>query len=93
MKSVIRWRSLKVRAGVIELQVRVVVRELPGDLKVVDLSADFRLEDVDTYAEWYGHEHRAPHLQDSAVYGLSEWARDALAEARLAALQSEQRSP
>ena len=41
-------------------------------IKVIDMSADFRLRDMATYAEWYGHEHRAPELQDEAVYGLTE---------------------
>ena len=62
-----------------------VIAGLPGHLKVIDLSADFRLADVDTYAEWYGHAHRAPELQTSAVYGLSELARDAIKGARLVA--------
>ena len=62
-----------------------VIAGLPPDLKVIDLSADFRLEDVSTYAEWYGHEHRAPELQKEAVYGLTELARDAIAGARLVA--------
>jgi len=52
---------------------------------VVDLSADFRLADVETYATWYGHAHRAPELQKEAVYGLTELARDAVARARLVA--------
>ncbi len=54
-------------------------------MKVIDLSADFRLADLDTYAEWYGHEHLAPHLQPEAVYGLTEFARGALAGSRLVA--------
>ncbi|NKB50031.1 MAG: N-acetyl-gamma-glutamyl-phosphate reductase [Alphaproteobacteria bacterium] len=62
-----------------------IVRELPGDLKVVDLSADFRLEDIATYAEWYGHEHYAPALQGDAVYGLTEFYRDRIAASRLVA--------
>ena len=62
-----------------------VVAGLPGHLKVIDLSADFRLADVDTYAQWYGHAHRAPELQAEAVYGLSELARGAIAGARLVA--------
>ena len=49
-------------------------------VKVIDLSADFRLTDVETYAEWYGHGHLAPDLQPEAVYGLTEFARGALAE-------------
>ncbi len=62
-----------------------VIAALPVRLKIVDLSADFRLADVGTYAQWYGHEHRAPALQAEAVYGLSEFARDDVAGARLVA--------
>ncbi|MFQ5619575.1 MAG: N-acetyl-gamma-glutamyl-phosphate reductase [Rhodospirillales bacterium] len=62
-----------------------VIAALPSALKVIDLSADFRLADEDTYARWYGHPHRAPALQKDAVYGLSELARDAIAGARLVA--------
>ncbi|MEI8393479.1 MAG: N-acetyl-gamma-glutamyl-phosphate reductase [Rhodospirillaceae bacterium] len=62
-----------------------VIARLPASLKVVDLSADFRLYDPAVYAEWYGHEHRAPELQKSAVYGLTELCRPAIAQARLVA--------
>jgi N-acetyl-gamma-glutamyl-phosphate reductase len=62
-----------------------VIAALPNSVKVVDLSADFRLFDVDTYAQWYGHEHRAPELQKTAVYGLTELAREQVAKARLVA--------
>ncbi len=61
------------------------VAALPEHLKVVDLSADFRLADVETYAEWYGHAHLAPELQKSAVYGLTELKRREVAAARLVA--------
>jgi N-acetyl-gamma-glutamyl-phosphate reductase len=53
-------------------------------VKVVDLSADFRLHDLDTYARWYG-EHGAPQLVPEAVYGLTELHREAIAEAELVA--------
>ncbi|MSO66199.1 MAG: N-acetyl-gamma-glutamyl-phosphate reductase [Alphaproteobacteria bacterium] len=53
--------------------------------RVLDLSADFRLRDPATYAEWYGHAHRAPDLQKEAVYGLTEFARAAIRSARLVA--------
>jgi N-acetyl-gamma-glutamyl-phosphate reductase len=62
-----------------------VIAGLPGHLKIVDLSADFRLADTTTYAEWYGHEHRAPELQREAVYGLTEIAREDVRRARLVA--------
>ncbi|HEY6771013.1 MAG TPA: N-acetyl-gamma-glutamyl-phosphate reductase, partial [Solirubrobacterales bacterium] len=52
--------------------------------KVVDLSADFRLHDLDTYAQWYG-EHGAPELVPEAVYGLTELHREAIADADLVA--------
>lgn len=62
-----------------------IIAGLPPHLKVVDLSADFRLADTATYAQWYGHEHKAPALQREAVYGLTELARDAVRKARLVA--------
>lgn len=62
-----------------------VIRELPRDLKIVDLSADFRLEDVELYAQWYGHPHYAPEMQAEAVYGLTEFYRDRIAAGRLIA--------
>ncbi|MCY4231740.1 MAG: N-acetyl-gamma-glutamyl-phosphate reductase, partial [Alphaproteobacteria bacterium] len=43
------------------------VAALPAHLKVVDLSADFRLADTETYAAWYGHAHQAPELQEKRV--------------------------
>jgi N-acetyl-gamma-glutamyl-phosphate reductase len=52
--------------------------------KVLDLSADFRLHDLDTYARWYG-EHGAPQLLGDAVYGLTELHREAIAGADLVA--------
>src|SRR5262249_4400112 len=54
-------------------------------VKVVDLSADFRLADTAAYARWYGHEHFAPELQREAVYGLVEVHRDKIKRARLVA--------
>src|SRR6266851_10282139 len=62
-----------------------VIAGLPKHLKVIDLSADFRL-DTATYAEWYGREHRAPELQREAVYGLTEIERERIRLARLVAV-------
>ena len=63
-----------------------VIKELLGkapQIKVVDLSADFRLADPAAYAKWYGHEHHAVELQKEAVYGLVEVYRDKIKSARL----------
>ena len=62
-----------------------VVAALPRTLKVVDLSGDFRLRDAAAYAEWYGRPHAAMHLQEEAVYGLTEVYRDAIRATRLCA--------
>ncbi|GAB4821680.1 hypothetical protein N2152v2_008726 [Parachlorella kessleri] len=62
-----------------------VLKGLPERLKVVDLSADFRLRDVNVYAEWYGGEHKAPELQKEVVYGLTELHREAVKKARVVA--------
>ena len=64
--------------------VKAVVAAAPA-LKIVDLSADFRLADTAAYAKWYGHEHLAPELQKEAVYGLSEVYRREVKQARLVA--------
>ncbi len=59
--------------------------QVDGDIKVIDLSADFRLRNVDTYAKWYGREHAAKEVQKRAVYGLTEWYRDSIKNAHLVA--------
>ncbi|WP_294608588.1 N-acetyl-gamma-glutamyl-phosphate reductase [uncultured Roseovarius sp.] len=62
-----------------------VINALPRDLKIVDLSADFRLRDPAAYEKWYGNPHAAVELQKEAVYGLTEFYRDEIAGARLVA--------
>ena len=64
--------------------IAAVLAANPG-IKILDMSADFRLRDMKTYAQWYGHEHRAPALQGEAVYGLTEFYRKKIASARLVA--------
>ncbi len=58
---------------------------LEKGLRVIDLSADFRLDDPDVYREFYGAEHPAPQLLKEAVYGLPEINRAAIKDARLVA--------
>ncbi|MEM6676482.1 MAG: N-acetyl-gamma-glutamyl-phosphate reductase [Pseudomonadota bacterium] len=62
-----------------------VVSALPRDLKIVDLSADFRLRDPAAYERWYGRAHSALDLQAEAVHGLPETHREAIRGARLVA--------
>jgi len=62
-----------------------VIKALPQHVKIVDLSADFRLRDVAEYAKWYGGAHAAVELQKTAVYGLTEYYRDEIRTARLVA--------
>lgn len=64
---------------------QAVIAELPRSLKVVDLSADFRLRDPAEYEKWYGKPHSAPELQNEAVYGLTEFYREEIRAARLVA--------
>jgi len=58
---------------------------LERGLKVIDLSADFRLRDAGVYEEFYGHPHPAPDLLAEAVYGLPEVRSEEIAAARLIA--------
>ena len=62
-----------------------VIRDLPPSLKVVDLSADFRLRDPEAYEKWYGNPHAAIERQSEAVYGLTEFYREDIRNAILVA--------
>jgi N-acetyl-gamma-glutamyl-phosphate reductase len=58
---------------------------LDRGIKVIDLSADFRIKDVKEWEKWYGMEHASPDLIAEAVYGLPEINREAIKQARLIA--------
>ena len=58
---------------------------LEAGVKVIDLSADFRIKDVKIWEKWYGMAHHCPDLIAEAVYGLPEWNRDEIVTARLIA--------
>lgn len=62
-----------------------IIAGLPERIRVIDMSADFRLRDLATYKEWYGLEHSAPALVETAVYGLTEHYGESIAKARLVA--------
>ena len=64
---------------------QAVISQLPRNLKIVDLSADFRLRDPADYEKWYGQPHAALELQKEAVYGLTEFYRDDIRNGRLIA--------
>ena len=87
----VKWKSVApdlvfcaLPHGTTQKVIKALLAEMPG-IRVVDLSADFRLSDTDAYARWYGHEHYAPELQREAVYGLVELYRDKIKTARLVA--------
>lgn len=58
---------------------------LDNDIKLIDLAADFRIQDVPTWQHWYGMEHACPSLVSDAVYGLPERNRDTIETAKLVA--------
>jgi len=62
-----------------------VIPLIDAGLKVVDISADFRLKDAEEYPRWYGFTHPAPQLLSQAVYGLPELHRAQVASAQLVA--------
>lgn len=59
--------------------------EILNRVKVIDLSADYRIKDVETYEKWYGFKHASPQLIEEAVYGLCEVNRESIKKARLIA--------
>ena len=63
----------------------VLTEEILSRVKIIDLSADFRIKDVRTYEKWYKIEHKSPQFIEEAVYGLCELNRDKVKGARLIA--------
>ena len=63
----------------------LLTEEILSRVKIVDLSADFRIKDVATYEKWYGIKHQSPQFIKEAVYGLSEINREDIRSARLLA--------
>ena len=63
----------------------LVNEEILNKVKIIDLSADFRIKDVATYEKWYKIEHKSPEFIDEAVYGLCEINREKTKGARLIA--------
>ena len=62
-----------------------VIGQLPKNLKVIDLSADFRLRHATDYEKWYKETHVKPELQKMAIYGLTEFYREQIKGAKLIA--------
>lgn len=82
----VRWDGIGVAfCGLPHGTTQEVVAAVPDHVKIIDLSADFRLADLDLYAKLYGAPHKAPALQAQAVYGLTEVARGRIRGARLVA--------
>lgn len=63
----------------------LVNEEILSKVKIIDLSADFRIKDVSVYEKWYGIEHKSPEFIKEAVYGLCEINREDVKKARLVA--------
>lgn len=63
----------------------LVNEDVLNKVKIIDLSADFRIKDVKTYEKWYGIEHKSPQFIGEAVYGLPEINREQVKNARLIA--------
>lgn len=64
---------------------KLVSEEVLSKVKIIDLSADFRIKDVATYEKWYGIEHQSPQFIAEAVYGLCERNRESVKRARIVA--------
>ena len=63
----------------------VISEAILSKTQIIDLSADFRIKDVDIYEKWYGIKHQSPQFIEEAVYGLCEINREEIRQARLVA--------
>jgi N-acetyl-gamma-glutamyl-phosphate reductase len=64
---------------------KLLTNSLLNTVKIIDLSADFRLKNADVYEEWYNIEHNNKDLLNSAIYGLCEWNRNKIINSRMVA--------
>jgi N-acetyl-gamma-glutamyl-phosphate reductase len=85
--GVVRSESLAIvfLATPAEVSMELAPKLLDTGARVIDLSGAFRLPDADAYARWNGERHTAPQLLSEAVYGLPEFCRKRIAQARLIA--------
>ncbi len=84
--AAVQWDQVDaVFCGLPHATAHEIIATIPERIKVIDMSADFRLRDPATYAKWYGGTHNATDLLKTAVYGLSEHYREELKTARLVA--------
>lgn len=82
----VNWDSIDtVFCGLPHATSQQVIKTLPSHINIIDMSADFRLRDKDTYEATYGNPHAATELQEIAVYGLSEHYREEIKNTRLVA--------
>lgn len=63
----------------------VLTKDILEKCRIIDMSADYRIKNVEIYEKWYGLEHHSPELLKEAVYGLTEINRDSIRETRLLA--------
>jgi N-acetyl-gamma-glutamyl-phosphate reductase len=77
--------SLVFLATQAEVSMNLAQAYLPTGVKIIDLSGAFRLRDGETYSRWYKERHTAPDLLAEAAYGLPEFYRDKIRDARLIA--------
>ena len=82
----VEWKGIDVAiCGLPHSTAQDVIAQIPAHVRIIDMSADFRLRDAKAYSEWYGRVHEAPALLADAVYGLTEHYRAQIASARLVA--------
>lgn len=67
------------------IAMRMTPELLEQGVRVIDLSADFRLQNISEYEQWYGESHLATDALSGAVYGLTEWQREAVGQANVIA--------
>lgn len=60
----------------------ILTEEILNNVKIIDLSADYRIKDVSVYEKWYKLEHKSPQFIEEAVYGLCEVNRDQVKKAK-----------
>ena len=82
--SKIDWNTINVLfAALPNGEAQKIAKNIPKSVLLIDLSADFRLEDHKMYKKWYGIEHKAKHLIKESIYAISEFSKERIKNYRI----------
>ena len=80
----IKWNKINVLFTALPNgEAQKIALKIPSNVKLIDLSADFRLEDINSYKKWYGLNHYSKKLISKSIYSITEFSRNKLSNFKI----------